>query len=165
MNGQFIFFLTFAMVAILCAVLVIKLKRIAHRVVAMAFCFFAIAGLFFLLGADFLGIIQIIVYAGAVTILFIFAMMMTDHRSQMSDINPRKLHRAVSSLGIAGLLTFLFYGIWQMDLPAADQPYEGSAENIGIELFGNYVIPFLGMGFLLTAALIGAIVIAREEAK
>ncbi|MFA9560193.1 NADH-quinone oxidoreductase subunit J [Evansella sp. AB-rgal1] len=167
MNTQMIFFLVFAIIAIACAVLVMKLSRISHRVVAMAFSFFAVAGLYFLLGAEFIGIIQIIVYAGAVTILFIFGMMMTEHRNVTFGSHPRKAHRVLSFLGVGTLLGVLLYGILNMDL-ATKEPtiYEkGTAHEIGLELYGNYVVPLIGMGFLLTAALIGAIVIARKEAK
>ncbi|MDG5787299.1 NADH-quinone oxidoreductase subunit J [Evansella sp. AB-P1] len=168
MNPQMIFFLVLAVLAIACAVLVLQLKRISHRVVSMAFCFFAIAGLYFLLGAEFIGIIQIIVYAGAVTILFIFGMMMTEHRNITFSAHPRKLHRVLSFVGVGTLLGFMLYGILNMDLPQNGSPRvyeEGTAHEIGLVLYGHYVIAVIGMAFLLTAALIGAIVIARKEAK
>ncbi|ADU32289.1 NADH-quinone oxidoreductase subunit J [Evansella cellulosilytica] len=164
MNTQMIIFLILAILAIACSVLVLQLRRISHRVVSMAFVFFAIAGLYFLLGADFIGIIQIIVYAGAVTILFIFGMMMTEHRNVTFSAHPRRAHRVLSFIGVATLLGFMLYGILGLDLPASE-PYEGTAEAIGLELYGHYVVAFLAMGFLLTAALIGAIVIARKEAE
>lgn len=160
-----IFFLAFAVIAIACAVLVVKLDRISHRIVAMAFNFFAVAGLYFLLGAEFIGIIQIIVYAGAVTILFIFGMMMTEHRHITFGNNPRRVHRILSLLGVGTLLGLMLYGILNLDLPADNEQFYGSAEKIGVELYGHYVVAFIGIGFLLTAALIGAIVIARKEAK
>lgn len=161
---QLIFFLVLAVIAIACAVLVVKLNTISHRVVAMAFTFFATAGIYFLLGAEFIGIIQIIVYAGAVTILFIFGMMMTEHRNITFGYHPRKIHRVLSLLGVGTLLGLMLYGIFTLDLPAEEQ-FVGTAEDIGIVLYGHYAIAVIGMGFLLTAALIGAIVIARKEAK
>lgn len=157
-----IFFLIFAILAIACAVLVLALRKISHRIVAMAFHFFSVAGIYFVLGAEFIGIIQIIVYAGAVTILFIFGMMMTEHRTIRFDGHPRRSHRVVSFLGVGTLLALMLYGILNLDLPASEQ-YVGSAEEIGTMLYGHYVIPFIGMAFLLTAALIGAIVLARKE--
>ncbi|UTW68319.1 NADH-quinone oxidoreductase subunit J [Anaerobacillus sp. HL2] len=74
-------FLILAILAISSSVLVIILKRIAHRVVSMSFAFFAVAGIYFLLRAEFIGIIQIMVYVGALSILFVFGMMMTEHKS------------------------------------------------------------------------------------
>lgn len=164
MTTKMIFFLIFAVLAIACAVLVLALRKISHRIVAMAFHFFSVAALYFLLGAEFIGIIQIIVYAGAVTILFIFGMMMTEHRNVRFDGHPRRSHRIVSFLGVGTLLGLLLYGILNLDLPDQGERFVGSAEEIGTMLYGHYVVPFIGMAFLLTAALIGAIVVARKEA-
>ncbi|WP_416147749.1 NADH-quinone oxidoreductase subunit J [Salipaludibacillus sp. HK11] len=163
MNTQMIFFIVLALIAIVTAVLVMGLNRIAHRVVSMAFSFFAVAGIYFLLGAEFIGIIQIMVYVGAITILFIFGMMMTDHRDIGFGPDPRKAQQVLSFVGVATLLGIMLYGIFSMDLPTAE-PYVGTVESIGLELYGHYFIAFLGSGFLLTSALIGAVVIARKEA-
>ncbi|MDQ0257208.1 NADH-quinone oxidoreductase subunit J [Evansella vedderi] len=165
MSTQLIFFLVLAIIAIAGAVLVLKLNKISHRIVSMFFTFFATAGIYFLLGAEFIGIIQIIVYAGAVTILFVFGMMMTEHRNITFGYHPRKIHRVLSFIGVGTLLGLMLYGISTLDnLPLKEQ-YVGTAEDIGISLYGHYFIAVIGMGFLLTAALIGAIVIARKEAK
>jgi NADH-quinone oxidoreductase subunit J len=159
-----IFFIILALIAIVAAVLVIVLERIAHRVMSMAFSFFAIAALYFLLGAEFIGIIQIMVYVGAITILFVFGMMMTEHRDMGFGPDPRKAQQVLSFIGVAGLLGIMLYGIFTMNLPETPQPYVGTVEAIGLELYGHYFIAFLGSAFLLTSALIGAVVIARKEA-
>nr|WP_221301932.1 NADH-quinone oxidoreductase subunit J [Texcoconibacillus texcoconensis] len=157
-------FIILALIAICCASLVIVLKRISHRVLSMAFCSFAIAGLYFLLRAEFLGIIQIMVYVGGLTVLFVFAVMMTDHRTTTFVPERSKVFKFVSFIGVGSLLSIMLIGILGMDLPAGTEPFIGTAEAIGLELYGNYVIAFLGVGILLLAALIGAIVIARKEA-
>ncbi|PYZ92509.1 NADH-quinone oxidoreductase subunit J [Salipaludibacillus keqinensis] len=164
MNTQMIFFIILALIAIVCAVLIMALERISHRVVSMAFSFFAVAGLYFLLGAEFIGIIQVMVYVGAITILFVFGMMMTEHRNVGFGPDPRKGQQILGFLGAATLLGVLLYGIFSMDLPT-EQPYVGTVEAIGLELYGHYFIAFLGSGFLLTSALIGAVVIARKEVE
>ncbi|MCE7792484.1 NADH-quinone oxidoreductase subunit J [Salipaludibacillus sp. CUR1] len=164
MTGQMIFFIIFALIAITGAVLIIALKRISHRVVSMAFSFMAVAALYFLLGAEFIGIIQIMVYVGAITILFVFGMMMTDHRNFSFGPDPRKWQQALSFVGVATLLGLMLYGISTLDMHESTQPFVGSVEAIGLELYGHYFIAFLGSAFLLTSALIGAIVIARKEA-
>ncbi|OIJ21778.1 NADH-quinone oxidoreductase subunit J [Anaerobacillus alkalidiazotrophicus] len=163
MNGELIIFLILAILSISCSVLVIILKRIAHRVLCMAFTFFAVAGLYFLLRAEFIGIVQIMVYVGALSILFVFGMMMTDHKSV--SIGPKRTFsfKMVSFLGVAVLLFLMLKGIFTLDVPGQEY-YIGSAEAIGIELYGNYVIAFQGAGILLLAALVGAIVLARKEA-
>ncbi|UCZ53012.1 NADH-quinone oxidoreductase subunit J [Bacillus shivajii] len=165
MNVHMIFFLILAIVAIAGAVCVLGFKKISHRIVSMAFSFLAIAGLYFLLRAEFIGIVQIMVYVGAITILFIFGMMMTDHRNVSFGGNPRKVHKFLSFIAVSGLLGAMLYGIISMDLPVNEDHYIGTAESIGLELYGNYIIAFIAVGFLLTAALVGAIVIARKEAE
>jgi len=159
-----IFFIVLALIAVVSAAMVIGLKRISHRVVSMAFSFFGIAGLYFLLGAEFIGIIQIMVYVGAITILFVFGMMMTEHREMGFGPDPRKIQLFFSFIGVAALLGFMLYGIFSMNLPSTPQPYVGTVEAIGLELYGHYFIAFLGSAFLLTSALIGAVVVARKEA-
>nr|WP_236784685.1 NADH-quinone oxidoreductase subunit J [Alteribacter salitolerans] len=158
------FFLIFSFVIIVCAVLVLALQRISHRLVAMAFCFFAIAGMYFLLRAEFIGIIQIMVYVGAISILFIFGMMLTDHRAVGFGPDRSRLHKVFSFLGVATLLGGMLYGILTADFAVNEEPFVGTAEAIGLELYGNYLIAFQGVAILLLAALVGAIVIARKEA-
>ncbi|WP_026691575.1 NADH-quinone oxidoreductase subunit J [Alteribacter aurantiacus] len=165
MSPQTVFFIIFSVVILVCAVLVLALNRISHRLVAMAFCFFAIAGMYFLLGAEFIGIIQIMVYVGAISILFIFGMMLTDHRAVGFGPERSQLHKVFSFLGVSTLLGMMLYGILTADLASSSEPFVGSVEAIGLELYGNYVIAFQGVAVLLLAALVGAIVIARKEAE
>lgn len=159
-----IFFILLALVAIVGAVMIMALKTIAHRVVAMAFSFIAVAGIYFLLGAEFIGIVQIMVYVGAITILFVFGMMMTEHRTVKFEKDHRKGQKGLSFIGVSILLGLMLFGIFTMDLGETPQPYVGTVEELGIEMYGHYFIAFLGSAFLLTSALIGAIVIARKEA-
>lgn len=163
MSGELIIFLILAILAISCSILVIILDRIAHRVVSMAFAFFAVAGIYFLLRAEFIGIVQIMVYVGALSILFVFGMMMTDHKSISLESDRSLAHKLVSLVGVVGLLLLMLKGIFTLDVPAQEH-YIGSAEKIGIDLYGNYVIAFQGAAILLLAALVGAIVMARKEA-
>lgn len=164
MSGELILFFILAILAISCSVLVIILKRIAHRVLSMVFVFFAVAGIYFLLRAEFIGIIQIMVYVGALSILFVFGMMMTDHKTISFGSDRSLAHKMVSLVGIVALLVIMLQGIFTLDVPTDPERYIGSAEMIGIELYGSYVIAFQGAGILLLAALVGAIVLARKEA-
>lgn len=165
MNVELIIFLIIAIVAISGSVLVIILKRIAHRVTSMAGVFFAVACLYFLLRAEFIGIIQIMVYVGALSILFVFGMMMTDHKTVSFGPERTFSFKMVSLVGIAVLLFLMLKGIFTLDAPTGQEFYIGSAQAIGIELYGNYVIAFQAAGVLLLAALVGAIVLARKEAE
>ncbi|MCT8140115.1 NADH-quinone oxidoreductase subunit J [Anaerobacillus sp. CMMVII] len=165
MSGELVLFLILAILAISCSVLVIILKRIAHRVLSMAFTFFAVAGIYFLLRAEFIGIVQIMVYVGALSILFVFGMMMTDHKLVSFGPERNLAHKIVSFIGVGVLLLLMLGGIFTLDVPSGGQDlYIASAEDIGVALYGNYVIAFQGAGILLLAALVGAIVMARKEA-
>lgn len=165
MNVELIIFLILAVLAIAGSVLVIILKRIAHRVTSMAGVFFAVACLYFLLRAEFIGIVQIMVYVGALSILFVFGMMMTDHKSVSFGPERTFSFKLVSLVGIAVLLFLMLKGIFTLDVPLADEYYIGTAELIGLDLYGNFVIAFQGAGVLLLASLIGAIVLARKETE
>ncbi|PYZ96071.1 NADH-quinone oxidoreductase subunit J [Alteribacter lacisalsi] len=165
MSAQMIFFLILGTIVIACSVLVLILRKISHRIAAMAFAFMAIAGLYFLLRAEFIGIIQIMVYVGAVSILFVFGMMLTDHRSAGFGPERSRLHKVVSFAGVGALLGAILYGVLQADFAPNDNPYVGTPEAIGLELYGNYLIAFIGVGVLLLAALTGAVVLARKEAE
>jgi NADH-quinone oxidoreductase subunit J len=164
-NIELIIFLIIAIISISGSVLVIILKKIAHRVLSMAGVFFAVACLYFLLRAEFIGIVQIMVYVGALSILFVFGMMMTDHKSVSFGPERSKGHKMVSLVGVAVLLFLMLRGIFTLDVPGGQEHYIGSAELIGLDLYGNYVIAFQGAGVLLLAALVGAIVLARKEAE
>ncbi|AOM81598.1 NADH-quinone oxidoreductase subunit J [Salisediminibacterium beveridgei] len=165
MTTQMIFFTVLALIAIIGAVMMMLLTTISHRVVSMAFSFFAVSGMYFLLGADFIGIIQIMVYVGAITILFIFGMMMTDHKTVSFEKDFRTAHNALGTVASVTLLGILLYGIFSMDLPGNTQPEVTSIHSIGMSLYGHYFVAFIAVAFLLTSALIGAIVIARKEAN
>jgi NADH-quinone oxidoreductase subunit J len=165
MNVELIIFLILAILSIAGSVLVIILKRIAHRVTSMAGVFFAVAGLYFLLRAEFIGIVQIMVYVGALSILFVFGMMMTDHKNVTYGPERPFSFKMVSIAGVALLLVLMLKGIFTLEVPVGQEYYIGSAELIGLELYGNYVIAFQGAGVLLLAALVGAIVLARKEAE
>ncbi|OEH85448.1 NADH-quinone oxidoreductase subunit J [Desulfuribacillus stibiiarsenatis] len=165
-TGEVIIFFILAIIAIACAVLVITLERMAHMILSMVFTFLSIAGLYFLLRAEFIGVVQIIVYVGAMAILFVFGMMMTEHRVvAFTDEEPSKGHKSLSFIGVAALLGLILYGLSQFQLPTQAPQYVGSAHDIGLSLYGNYVIAFEAAAILLLVALVGAIVLARKEAE
>lgn len=166
MNAEVIIFFILALMAISCAVLVINSERMSHMILAMVFTFLAIAGLYFLLRAEFIGVVQIIVYVGAMAILFVFGVMLTEHKIVTFDTQPHRWHSIVSFLGVAILLMTMLYGISVIEIPGAESPqYIGSAFEIGMELYGSYVVAFEAVGVLLLVALVGAVVLARKETE
>lgn len=128
---------------------------------------FGVAGMFVLLSAPFLAAVQVLVYIGAIGILFTFAVMLT---RGMTNITERFNNQWWISGGVCVLLFgFLFIGVilpvWGMQDPANISPLVATTTDLGIALVdGNqYVLPFEVASLLLTAAMIGAIVIARDD--
>jgi len=156
-------------VAVLGAVLAVTLRNLVHCVLALILFFIGIAAHYFLLHADFLGTVQILIYVGAVAILILFAIMLT-HNVTGTD-GPRELLglKWWSGAAIAAMLAVVLTRAIQGDklaaaLPAGDRAQSSVAE-IGKALVGGWVVPLEAIAVLLTAALIGAVVIALEEIR
>jgi len=144
------------------AVLVVALKNIVHSVLWLAVTFISTAGLYLLLNADFLAMVQILVYAGAVCIMIIFAIMLI----QQENMGSSNLFNAqlYPGLGVALLTVLLsvFLALrtkWSVSTQAVP---EKTVENIAALILSKYVIPFEVAALLLLVALIGAIILARE---
>lgn len=162
-GSNWMFFL-FALMAISGAIFMISYTKVVHMVVSLALTFISLAGLYILLEAEFVAIVQILIYAGAISILMIFGIMLTKHRDEEVE-KHFTLHNILLIIGSVALLGILFYAIQTADFPDA-APFVAGEDNtaeIGKQLFTEHVIPFELMSVLLTVALIGAIVIAKRE--
>jgi len=122
-----------------------------------------VAAVYLLLGADFLGIAQLLVYVGAIMILMLFAIMLTPGQVDLPALADRG-QRALAVIVAAGFfvvsLVVLFATPWRFITPTTDAP---TTQRIGELMLTTYVLPFEIASVLLTAALIGAIIIAHEE--
>ncbi|WP_433793273.1 NADH-quinone oxidoreductase subunit J family protein [Actinoplanes sp. CA-252034] len=122
----------------------------------------AIAGLYLVLGAELVAWVQILVYVGAVVVLLLFAVMLTRAPIGPSTDLDRPALPAVLIGGGAGLgLAALFADAFRWTLYAAPQP--GTAERVGEQIFGGWVLPFEVLSILLLSALVGAIVLSRPD--
>jgi NADH-quinone oxidoreductase subunit J len=145
------------------AIFMLSFTKVVHMVVALAMTFISLAGLYVVLNAEFIAFVQILIYAGAISILMIFGIMMTKHQDE--DEEPKRpAFNTLLFIGTVGLFGVLFYAIQTVTLPAGDftAPADNTME-IGKLLFNQHVIPFELMSVLLTVAFIGAIVIAKRE--
>ena len=148
------------------AVLAVTMRNLVRCVLALVLFFLGIAGHFFLLRADFLGAVQILIYIGAVAVLILFAIMLTRHVTGQEG--PRELGgKWWAGSGVAALLGILVWWFVRADkltalLPAGEKA-KSSIADLGKVLVSDWVVPFEAMAVLLTAALIGAVVIALEE--
>ncbi|MCR8645082.1 NADH-quinone oxidoreductase subunit J [Paenibacillus sp. N1-5-1-14] len=163
-SGQNIAFLVLAMFTIGGGLYMIMFTKVIHMLISGAVTFLSLAGIYLVLNAEFLAVVQILIYASAISILMIFGIMMTKHRSE-EEKDARKWHIGFSFIGALGLFGILFYAIQTATFPegAAFDPGKDNTLEIGKLLFGPYVIPFEIMSVLLTVAFIGAVIIAKRE--
>ena len=162
-------FYLFAAVTLLSALMVITAKNPVHSVLFLILAFFNSAGLFILLGAEFIAMILVIVYVGAVAVLFLFVVMMLD--ISFSDLRKGAMQYVPLGLLAGGALLaelfFVYFG--EVRLPAALPDAPGAAEGltnteaIGAVLYTDYVFAFLSSGMILLVAMIGAIVLTHRR--
>ncbi|NIK79395.1 NADH-quinone oxidoreductase subunit J [Paenibacillus castaneae] len=164
-TGEFVAFFVLSVIMICGAVLMISLEKVVHMVISMAAVFLGLAGMFVLLEAEFVAFVQVLIYAGAVSILMIFGIMMTKHQQEERE-KAKPLHETLAAVGALSLFGILFYAIRTTTFPEPT-PFQGSHDNtmaIGELLYTGYVIPFELLSVLLTVAFIGAIVLAKKGA-
>jgi NADH-quinone oxidoreductase subunit J len=125
----------------------------------------ALAGLFVLLHAFFLAAVQILVYAGAVMVLFLFVIMLLDLKSE----ERRKIKKlgVVGGVIAAGAILYIFLSSLSASPPrvAPGQPFEGGTVELGKELFGHYILPFEIVSLLLLVAMVGVVLLSKREMK
>jgi NADH-quinone oxidoreductase subunit J len=163
-SGENWVFFVFALMAIGGAIFMISFTKVVHMVVSLALTFISLGGLFVILHAEFVAFVQILIYAGAISILMIFGIMMTKHRNE-EDEPKRPWHEGLSIVGALGLFGIIFYAIQSSTFTGGGTVDTGEDNTmaIGKLLYGEYVIPFEIMSVLLTVTFIGAIVVAKRE--
>jgi NADH-quinone oxidoreductase subunit J len=157
-------FIILALVTLAGAVAAMTLRHLVHCALALTVAFAGLAALYLRLDAQFVGFAQILVYVGAVGILIVFAILLTrgGEAPQQSILSPSWLGGAAVALTVFGVLaaTILRSSIPPRDVPPAP---EVSVRQLGEQLMTKYLLPLEVIGLLLTAALIGAVIIAMHE--
>lgn len=163
------FFYLFAAVAIASAVMVISSRNPVHSVLFLILCFFNAAGLFILLGAEFLAMILVVVYVGAVAVLFLFVVMMLD--VDFVELRQGMLNYLPVG-GVIGLIVLgeliLAGGSWlfapdQLHVTAPAPAGVGNTEALGALLYTKYFYYFQMAGLVLLVAMVGAIVLTLRH--
>lgn len=163
LSGELLAFIGLATMAIVGGLLLITLTKVVHMVIALVFTFLSIAGIYLLLSAEFVAVVQILIYSGAITIVMLFGIMLTRHHEKEKEAKDgwRKFFLI---LGIAGFALVVYLGIYNLDIPVQPSTlHEENTKQIGIELFSKYVIPFEVLSVLLLVALVGSIVLAKKD--
>ena len=158
-------FLTFALIAVGCAVSLILQRHPIASALSLIGVMGSLAVLYLLLGAEFIAAIQVIVYAGAIMVLFLFVIMLlnagVEERTKKS-----KLVR-VLGLPLFGFLlvqlVYLVYRHFSAAEPVQFGKFVGSTEQLGRALFRDYVLPFEVTSILILVAILGAVVLTRKE--
>lgn len=166
-----IVFFVLAAVILCSALAAVTTRRIMRSATYLLFVLFGTAGLYFLMGYTFLGAVQVMVYAGGVVVLFIFALMLTGQNGLQETARKsiaKKMAALVASLGGAALILFglLSHQFAQTVLTAPNEQ-TASVKLIGQQLLSSdkfgYLLPFEVVSILLLACIIGGLIIARKR--
>ncbi len=161
-----ILFYLFSALAILSAVCVITLPKPTRALLSLIVTMFALSVLYLLLGAPFVAMAHLIVYAGAVLVLFLFVIMLQGVGAVEIPLSQRfppghVLFASLAGFGLLGLLVFL---VSRFKLPPA-AGVVGTVEAVGESLFHNYLIPFELTSLLLLIGIFAAISLAKKDAS
>lgn len=163
------FFAYFALVSIVSAVLTIALRSPVHCGLALLSLLLHVAGLFVLLNAEFLFAVQVIVYAGAILVLYLFVLMLLNLKTDERHLHTKYAVILFAGVAICGELVLMVlqspFGGAKGDAPAAAVLKEGASHAVGIKMFSEYLLPFEIVGIFLLGAIIGAIVLAKTPSE
>ena len=176
MSGEMAAFIVLGLIAICGAVLMIHLTKVMHMMVSLVFTFISIAGIYVLLSAEFVAVVQIMIYSGAITIIMLFGIKLTNHHDK-SVSHASMWRKAFIIIGILGFAGAVYAGIYNLNFTPAIQTSTGDSnlvsqsstlhinntEKIGIAIFTKFVIPFELVSVLLLVALVGAVVLAKND--
>ncbi len=164
---QILFFILGAM-ALISAGLVVFQKHPLRSALWLIVNFFAVAGIYLLAHAEFIAAIQVIVYAGAIMVLFLFVIMLLNLRQPEETPKIPHIGQKMGGIILAGFTALiLIYGITRAVLPPAKEmaPGLGNTESIARSLFTDYLLPFEVTSVLLLVAIVGAVVLAKSRLK
>jgi NADH-quinone oxidoreductase subunit J len=168
MTFEEVFFYTLAAGAVISALLVITRRNPINSVIFLVLNFFFLAALYLTLKAQFIAIIQILVYAGAIMVLFMFVIMLLNLGDEKS-LTDRVTWKQIVAIGLS--LAFVMQILYivgfgetaDMTAISADAVNIGTVEYIGREMFSHYVLPIEAISVLIVAAVVGAIVLAKRK--
>lgn len=165
MSGELILFFVFGAAAVVGALSLILQKHPIHSALSLIVVMVSLAALYLLLGAEFVAAVQIIVYAGAIMVLFVFVIMLLNAGVEERTNVSRMAHYVGVPLGI--VLTAALAGhMWMTTSGTATAPVETRTltKTLAWELFTRFAFPFELTSILILIAILGAVVLAKREA-
>jgi NADH-quinone oxidoreductase subunit J len=158
----------FATIAVVCALAMVTQKHPIASALSLVGVMGSLAILYLLLGAPFIAAAQLIVYAGAIMVLFVFVIMILNAAEEPKPARPSLMAKLLGIPLVAILIGVLGFLI-QLTIPPGDTTVKfggtmpGSAEDVGRALFTTYLLPFEIVSVLVLIAILGAVVLARKE--
>lgn len=164
MSAQEYAFAVLALVGTAAAFRLVTTKNVVHGALYLVVTLASVGAVYLVLAAEFVGWVQILIYVGAIVILLLFGLMLTKAPIGRETLdNQQRGLAALVALGVLAGLVFLIHGAFRLaDAPTATIRPVSTGE-IGESIFGGFVLPFEAISFLLLAALIGAVVLARKD--
>ncbi len=160
-TGPQIAFYAFAIVAGIAGILVVASKNVVHAALYLVAVLGSVGVVYLVLGAEFVGWVQVLIYVGAIVVLLLFGIMLTKAPIGRTALdNEQRPVALVVSVGTFVVLTWL---IWRAFGEQTIRLRPVRIEQVGTSLFRNFVLPFEAVSILLLAALVGAIVLARRD--
>ena len=167
MDAILIIFYILAAITLSTAFLTIYSRNPIHSAIYLVICFFSIAGHYFLFNAQFLAIVHIIVYSGAIMILFLFTIMLMNLNKE-DEVHKPRITR-LGAIVVFCLMCLVLIAIFMNSKPIADGSYEVTGEDyqsinvLGKLLLNEYMVPFEFASVLLLVAMIGAVLLSKKE--
>jgi NADH-quinone oxidoreductase subunit J len=157
-------FAVVAAVGAISAIAVVTARNVVHAALYLVVALLSVGATFLLLGAEFAGWVQILIYVGAIVILFLFGLMLTKAPIGRDTLdNQNRWLGVLVGAGVFAGLVFLIQSAFPVGEAERFQVVQATTANVGESMFRDYVLPFEAISFLLLAALIGAIVLARKD--
>ncbi len=165
MSAQEYAFAVLAFIGTVSALRLVTAKNVVHAALYLVVTLAMVAGVYLLLAAEFVGWVQILIYVGAIVILFLFGLMLTKAPIGREALDNQSRGLAlVVAVGVLAGLAFLIQDAFKWSDPKMTPVSAGTAA-LGESIFSRYVLPFEAVSFLLLAALIGAVVLARKDER
>jgi NADH-quinone oxidoreductase subunit J len=166
MEFTHILFLGFAALAVVAAFNVILQRNPIYSAIGLIVVLCSLAAIFLTLGAQFIAAMQIIVYAGAIMVLFVFVIMLLNVREEETRIDKQKYLKWLAAPLFLALLAEVMAVVRYVDrTPQLLASANGTVENIAQKMFTDYVIPFEAASVLILMAIVGSMLLARREKK
>jgi NADH-quinone oxidoreductase subunit J len=157
-------FTVLAVVGSIGAVAVVTARNVVHAALYLVVTLGAVGGAYLVLAAEFVAWVQILIYVGAIVILFLFGLMLTKAPIGREALdNQQRGVAAFVAFGVLAGLVFLINDAFDLGTAQKMPAFNGDTASVGGAIFSGYVLPFEAVSFLLLAALIGAVVLARRD--